>query len=188
MRLIRSAGAVLTRAALTLAGIATLAGTAVLAGTALPAYAAGPQIDVTPSVAAPGAQVTFSIVCDWRERSATLFGTTLGLPEQIPMEESTHPGVFVTTVTLPANISPGYYAPSVDCSDGESGTGALQVTAVPTQPATPPAAPSGAPLTGDGSTSTTMGGPLSAVGIGLLGLGGLGAVIVIRRRKANSGN
>jgi MYXO-CTERM domain-containing protein len=177
MLAIRSVGA-----ALTLAGIATFA------GAATPALASGPQIDVTPSVAAPGAQVTFSIACGPGAVSATLFGTTLGLSEQIPMQASTHWGVFVTTVTLPLGISPGGYAPSLDCSNGVSGTGALQVNALPVQPTTPAAVPSGAPRTRGGSTSTAMGGPLSAVGAGLLGLGGLGAVVAIRRRKAHSGN
>jgi MYXO-CTERM domain-containing protein len=177
MLAIRSVGA-----ALTLAGIATFA------GTATPALASGPQIDVTPSIATPGTQVTFSIVCGAGTGSATLFGTTLGLSEQIPMQASTHQGVFVTTVILPSSISPGSYAPSLDCSNGVSGTGALQVNALPGQPTTPAAVPGGAPLTGGGSTSTAMGGPLSAVGIGLLGLGGLGAVVAVRRRKAHSGN
>jgi hypothetical protein len=174
MLAIRFAGA-----ALTLAGIV---------GTATPALASGPLIDVTPSVAAPGAQVTFSIVCGAGTSSATLFGTTLGLSEQIPMQASTHQGVFVTTVTLPSSITPGSYAPSLDCSNGLAGTGGLVVNALPSPPATPTAVPSGAPLTGGGSTSTAVGGPLSAVGIGLLGLGGLGVVVAIRRRKAHSGN
>ncbi len=104
------------------------------------------------------------------------------------MQVSTHQGVFVTTVILPSSISPGSYAPSLDCSNGVSGTGALQVNALPGQPTTPAAVPGGAPLTGGGSTSTAMGGPLTTVGIGLLGLGGLGAVVAVRRRKAHSGN
>jgi hypothetical protein len=177
MLAIRSAGA-----ALALAGIATFA------GAATPALASGPQIDVTPSTAVPGTQVTFSIVCGPGAGSATLFGTTLGLSQQIPMQAATHEGVFVTTVLLPSSISPGTYAPSIDCSNGWSGTATLQVNPLPTQPATPPAVPSGAPLTGGGSTSTATGGPLSAVGIGLLGLGGLGAVIAVRRRKGHSGS
>jgi hypothetical protein len=47
--------------------------------------------------------------------------------------------------------------------------------------------PSGAPVTGDGITSTAVGGPLTAVGVGILGLSGvLGAVYANRRRKANA--
>jgi hypothetical protein len=47
--------------------------------------------------------------------------------------------------------------------------------------------PSGAPVTGDGITSTAVGGPITAVGIGILGLSGIfGAVFVNRRRKANA--
>lgn len=176
MRSIRSAGA-----ALALAGIATFA------GTAMPAFAAaGPQIDVTPGVAAPGASVAFSAVCiDGKNvgTSATLFGTTLGISEHIPMEASTHKGVFVTVVKLPAGIMPGTYSPSVDCGNGLSGTGALVVKAAAVKPVV---VPSGAPVTGDGVTSTAMGGPLTAVGIGLLGLSGLIGAFAIRRRKANS--
>jgi hypothetical protein len=101
MRSIRSAGA-----ALTLAGIATFAGAAV------PAFAAGPQIDVNPSVATPGSSVSFAASCvnangSDAATSATLFGTTLGLSEHIPMSPSTHKGVFQQTVTVPASTMPG---------------------------------------------------------------------------------
>jgi MYXO-CTERM domain-containing protein len=175
MRSIRSAGAVLT-----LAGIATFAGSAV------PAFAAGPQIDVTPAMAAPGSSVTFSIVCISGKSvgtSATLFGTTIGLSEHIPMGPATHKGVFVTTVRLPSSIMPGKYSPSVDCSNGLSGTGSFQVVAA-VKPAV--VVPSGAPVTGDGVTSTAMGSPMTAAGLGLLGLSGLVGVFAIRRRKANA--
>jgi len=179
MRSIRSAGA-----ALTLAGIATIA------GTAMPAFAAGPQIDVTPSVAAPGSSVAFSIVCIQGKNvgtSATLFGTTLGLSEHIPMEASTHKGVFVTVVKLPAGIMPGAYSPSIDCSNGLAGTGTLWVKSGMPKPKPNVVVPSGAPVTGDGVTSTAVGGPLTAAGIGLLGLSGAVGALAIRRRKASAG-
>ena len=164
MRSIRSAGA-----ALTLAGIA-------FAGTAVPAFAAGPQIDVTPSIAAPGTSVTFSVVCGASATSATLFGTTIGLSEHIPMGPATHKGVFVTTVRLPQSIATGNYAPSIDCSNGMAGTAALKVNSVPI----------GTPVTGDGVTATAVGGPLSVVGVGLLGLAGLAGLLAVRRRAANA--
>jgi hypothetical protein len=176
MRFVRSAATTLA-----LAGAATLAALGAAAFT-VPALAASPVIDVTPSAATPGTGVTFAITCGTGATSATLFGTTLGLPEHIPMEESTHAGEFVTTVDLPASISPGGYGPSIDCSNGVSGTASLTVN-----PAGP--VPSGAPLTGDGATSSATGGPFTAAGLGLLAVGGLGvgaAVIRNRRRRAGA--
>ena len=38
-----------------------------------------------------------------------LAGTTLGLPEHIPMQASTHSNEFVTTVVLPSSIKAGSY-------------------------------------------------------------------------------
>ncbi|HXL91069.1 MAG TPA: hypothetical protein VN969_19160 [Streptosporangiaceae bacterium] len=174
---IRSAGAVLA-----------LAGFTTLAGVAAPAFAAGPTIYVSPSVAAPGSSVFISAVCvasDGKNpsTSATLFGTTLGIAEHIPMSASTHKGVFGTMIKLPSWIKAGSYSPSVDCSNGWSGTAMLTVAAA--KPAV--VVPSGAPVTGDGITSTAVGGPITAVGIGILGLSGIfGALFVNRRRKANA--
>jgi hypothetical protein len=171
----------------------TVAGAVVL--TAAPAFASGPATGVTPSTATPGASVTFTVTCGSSASSATLFGTTLGLSEQIPMQPSTHAGEFATTVHLPTSIRPGTYKPSIDCSNGSSGTATL-VVASPSSPsatpsvthsvtpsATPSGTPSGAPATGDGATSTTMGGPFEAAGLGLLGLGGLAGVIAFGRRR-----
>jgi hypothetical protein len=177
MRFIRSAAT-----ALTLAGAATLA-----AGAAVPAFAAAsapvadPVIDVTPSVAAPGTSVTFAITCGSGATSATLFGTTLGLTDRIPMDESTHAGEFVVTVGLPKDIGPGGYSPSLDCSNGVSGTGSLMVNT------TPGPTPSGAPLTGDGATSSSTGGPFTTAGLGLLAAGGVAVAVGIAIRKRRSG-
>ena len=172
MRFIRSAAVTLT-----------LAGAATMAGSAGPAFAANPVIDVSPSTATPGASVTFAITCGTGSTSATLFGTTLGLPEQIPMDSATEIGEWVVTVELPADISPGDYSPSVDCDNGVSGTANLTVN-----PATPTPVPTGAPLTGDGTTSSATGGPFTPAGIALLAAGGLAAVAVAirRRRRARS--
>jgi hypothetical protein len=143
-----------------------------------------PVIDVTPSVATPGTSVTFAITCGTGATSATLLGTTLGLSEQIPMDGSTHAGEFVTAVELPASISPGSYSPSIDCSNRVAGTAALTVNPVPTEP-TP--VPSGAPLTGDGTTSSATGGPFTTAGLALLAVGGLAVgAVVIRRRRAGA--
>jgi hypothetical protein len=178
MRSIRSAGAVLM-----------LSGTAVLAGTAMPAFAAGPTIMVSPSVVAPGGTIWVTAECRGAKaaddaKDATFYGTTLGLPEHMPMMGSkTESGVFSLSVKLPAGIMAGSYSPSVDCSNGMYGSAVFTVATV--KPAV--VVPSGAPVTGDGITSTAVGGPLTAVGIGILGLGGLaGAVYANRRRKASA--
>ena len=175
MRFIRSAATTLT-----FAGAAILAAAAVLAFTQ-PAFAQGPVVDVTPSTAAPGARVTFAITCNpSTSTGATLFGTELGLQEHIPMDPGTHAGEFVTTVQLPTSISPGGYSPSIDCSDGTSGTASLTVNPAPI--------PTGAPVTGDGTTSSATGGPFTTAGLALLAVGGLavGAGVIRKRRRAGS--
>ena len=151
----------------------TLAGAAFLTASAAPALAAGPVIVVTPSVAAPGTSVTFAVTCGTSATSATLFGTAIGLPERIPMKESTHAGEFVTTVELPASISPGKYTPSIDCSNGVSGNAQLKVSSA--------SVPAGAPLTGDGTTSSATGGPFTTAGLALLAVGGLAAGVAVVR-------
>jgi hypothetical protein len=189
MRLVRCATPTLALAgAATVAAFAVLA-TAVLATTgpdlAAAASVGGPVITVTPPVAAPGTSVTFAVTCGPGATSATLLGGTLGLQDRIPLAESTHPGEFVTTVKLPTSINPGSYAPSIGCSNGLAGSASLKVnraTGVPT--------PSGAPLTGDGTTSSATGGPFAAAGLWLLAAGGLGvgvAGVCIRiRRRAGA--
>src|ERR1700733_839120 len=176
MRFIRSAAFMLT-----------LAGAATLAVSAGPAFAANPVVAVSPSTPTPGASVTFAITCGTGSTSATLFGTTLGLPEQIPLDPATQSGEWVVTVDLPADISPGDYSPSIDCDNGVSGTASLTVNPAP-GPTTPTPLPSGAPLTGDGTTSSATGGPFTPAGIALLAAGGLAAcaVAVRRRRRARS--
>jgi hypothetical protein len=168
-----------------------LGGTVVFFTAAAPAFAASPMITVTPSTAEPGAIVTFAVTCGSSATSATLFGATLGLSEQIPMQPSAEAGEFATAVDLPTSISPGTYKPSIDCSNGSSGGATLFVNSVSSPsaspsaspPASPSAPPSGAPETGDGATSTTMGGPFEAAGLGLLGLGALAGAVAFGRRR-----
>ena len=130
MRFIRSAATTLTLAGkMALAGIATLAAFTVLALTT-PAFAQGPPVNVSPSTATPGESVTVSVTCPSGSVSATLDGTTLGLNPQIQMTGSM-PGAsgFATTVKLPANLAPGQYSPSVDCTpSGPSGPANITVT------------------------------------------------------------
>jgi hypothetical protein len=173
MRFIRSAATTLT-----------LAGAATLVVSVGPAFAGGPVIAVTPSVATPGTSVTFAITCGRTASTATLTGTTLGLSDQIPMTAARQIGAgkFAVTVDLPTDISPGSYSPSIDCDNQVSGTAELTVNPVP-EPT-----PSGAPVTGDGTTSSATGGPFAAGGLGLLAAGGLavGAGVLRKRRRAGA--
>lgn len=137
-----------------------------------------PSGHVTPNPSAPGTATTFDVFCGRDAMSATLFGVTLGLADLILMHSTAHTmtGEFVVTVTLPANIVPGGYRPSFDCSNGNAGAVALRVDPVPAQ----------APDTGDGATATATGTPLASIGYGLMGLGALtgGAGLMLRRRVA----
>lgn len=154
------------------------AGVAVAAFSVAPAALAGsPVADVTPTPTAPGTSTTFAVFCGTSADSAALFGTTLGLPEQVPMQPSTHSGEFVATVTIPTSTSPGTYRPSIDCSNGVSTTATVTVSALPGQ----------APQTGDGTTSTTTNGTLTDIGIGVLAFSVLlgGGILASRRRQRN---
>jgi hypothetical protein len=152
------------------AAAAACLGVALLGGA--PAALAGtPTTNVTPDPTAPGTSTTFGIFCPGAS-SATLFGTTLSLPEQIPME-NTGQGTFVKTVELPIGVEPGTYHPDIDCSNGESATLTVTVNAVPGQ----------APQTGAGTTSTTTNGTLADIGFGVMGLGAAGGAFLLARRR-----
>jgi hypothetical protein len=129
---------------------------------------------VVPATVTPGTRVTFAVACaSVDSSSATLFGQTLGLPEQIPMQSGAASGDFVITVTLPASILPGTYHPDIDCSDGTSTNVALHVTQLPR----------GGAQTGDGTTSTTTNNGLAAGGLVLIGVGAVAGGIAMRRRS-----
>jgi hypothetical protein len=133
---------------------------------------------VVPSSATPGSRVTFAVSCSsMNATSATFFGQTLGLPEQIPMEAGAADGDFVVTVTLPASIRPGVYRPDIDCSDGTSATARLTVTGFPA---------AGGAQTGDGTTSTQTNNGLVAAGLGLTAVGAICGGIALRRRSMRS--
>jgi MYXO-CTERM domain-containing protein len=110
-----------------------------------------------------------------RRGSATLFGTTIGLSEHIPMQAATHQGEFAVTVTLPTTITPGSYSPSIDCDNGVSGVAQFTVNPVPGQGA----------KTGDGTTSTATDTTLTGAGLGVAGLGAalVGGLALRRRRR-----
>ncbi len=131
---------------------------------------------VVPSTATAGSRVTFAVSCASLDAtSATLFGETLGLPEQIPMEAGSADGDFVITVTLPSGIAPGTYRPDIDCSDGTSTTATLMVSTMPA---------GGGAQTGDGTTSTTTNTGLATGGLVLIGIGAVAGGIALRRRAA----
>lgn len=164
-----------------------LAGTALLGAGALasagPAAAAtltasnspGASATADPSTATPGTSVTFQVFCtSLTASSATFFGTTLGLPQQIPMEKESGGGVFSVTVTLPGNILPAVYHPDIDCSDGSSASARIKVTPFPSQ---------GGAATGDGTTSTQTNNGLAYGGLALIGIGAVAGGIAVRRRS-----
>ena len=166
-----------------------LAGSAMLGTGVLAMAAAGPAAAIAvaislpgsatatanPGTATPGTAITFQVTCaSLSASSATFFGTTLGLPEQIPMDKESAGGVFSITVTLPGNIQPGTFHPDIDCSDGSSATATLHVTAMPSQ---------GGAATGDGTTSRETDNGLAAGGLALIGVGAIAGGIAMRRRN-----
>lgn len=169
----------LVRAAVVAAGIVAMLAVAEPLGTSTVAEASTvPSGRVVPNPSAPGTATMFDVFCGSDAKSATLFGVTLGLADLILMHStsSTTPGEFVVTVTLPASIASGRYRPGFDCSNGNAGTVPFSVNPVPRQ----------APETGDGTTATATGTPLTSIGYGLIGLGALtgAAAIALRRRVA----
>ncbi len=156
---------------------ATVVGPALASGPALAATSSPPGSAVafaTPSTVTAGTAVTFQVTCgSLQATSATLFGTTLGLPQQIPMNKGSGGGVFSVTVTLPSSIRPGTYSPAIDCSDGSSTTARVRVTTMP----------SGGAQTGDGTTSTATDTGLSAAGLVLIAVGAVAGGIALRRRS-----
>jgi ABC-type transport system substrate-binding protein len=156
------------------AGVLVTAAPAQAAATNPPGGGATGSVD--PSTATPGSPVTFQVFCASLDTaSATLFGETLGLPEQIPMDKESGAGVFSATITLPNHIRPGTYAPDMDCSDGSSATATLTVTAIPRP---------GGVQTGDGTTSTETNTGLATSGVALAGVGVLTGSVGLRRRYA----
>jgi hypothetical protein len=154
--------------------------------TATAAAGSSAPVDITPNPSTVGTATTFTVNCSsltaaGPASSATLTGTTLGLPEHIPMQASTHSNEFVTTVVLPSSIKAGSYQPDIDCSNGVTASSTLTVS------------PGSAPATGDGTTATARDGTLTAAGFGLLGLGVLGGALLAgwarlsRRRAAGRG-
>jgi hypothetical protein len=167
MRLVRCAAAI--------AGLVTVV---LLSGApAALADGGGPSpASVFPNPSTPGTSTTFTIDCstgaDTPCTSATLNGSSLGLPAQIPMQAGSQADMFVATVVLPSSLAPGTYSPEITCSNGVSATATFTVKAVPGP----------APATGDGTTSTATNTELTNVGFGLLGAGALAGCVVLRRR------
>jgi hypothetical protein len=133
------------RLAVSAALVPALAGLMLCAATA--AAGSPAPVDITPNPATAGTATTFAVNCSSQTAAgpasaATLIGTTLGLPEHIPMQASTHSNKFVTTVVLPSSIKAGSYQPDIDCSNGVTASSTLTVS------------PGGAPATGDGTTAT----------------------------------
>ncbi|MGA3151083.1 MAG: hypothetical protein ACLPN6_05210 [Streptosporangiaceae bacterium] len=161
----------LTRSA---ASVGVLAAAMLAAG---PAAFAGTTGSASPATVSPGGQVTFTVDCGGPAASATLFGTTLGLPEQIPMTPAATAGDFSVTVTIPARTAAGPYNPGVDCSNNSSTTISLDVQDLPA---------AGGAQTGDGTTSTTTNGGLALGGLALIAGGAITGGFAVSRRRAGS--
>lgn len=176
MRLIRSAVAVAGISAAMLAAVAPAALAAPVTRSAASARAeVTPDAEVSPTPADPGETVTFSMICTADASTATLYGTTLGLDEQIPMDLGAHQGQFSATVTLPDDIAPGTYSPSIDCDNGQSAEAILTVNGLPA---------AGGAQTGDGTTSTATNGTLTVGGLAVLGIGAVAGGFALRRRRS----
>jgi hypothetical protein len=165
-----------------LAALATLALGVAVASLAGPALAAtsvqrGAAVAVaTPSAVTAGTAITLQVTCGSPQAtSATLSGTALGLPAQIPMNsEPSGGGMFTVTVTLPGSIRRGTFRPVIDCSDGSSAAAGVRVTAMPL---------SAGAQAGDGTTSTGANMGLSAAGLALIAIGAVAGAFALRRRS-----
>lgn len=147
---------------------------AAMLAAAAPAASADTTGSASPSTVSPGGKVTFTVDCGGPAAEATLFGTTLGLPEQIPMTPGITPGDFSVTVTIPGDTAAGSYNPGVDCSNNSSTTISLQVENLPA---------AGGAQTGDGATATTTNGTLALGGLALIAGGAVTGGFAMRRRK-----
>ncbi|HEY1622320.1 MAG TPA: hypothetical protein VGG16_00835 [Streptosporangiaceae bacterium] len=171
--------------------------------TATPAQAATVPVAVSPNIAMPGLPVTFTIACGPDVKSAVLYGKTIDLNGPVAMK-STRGGTFAVTVNLPTGITPGVYQALAGCESGDYGTVDLTVNAPPKPSPTPPPPPppsprpkprprptwrwrpppppTAAPITGDGATQIPGGiGGTAVAGLGLLGVGGVTGLTVVRR-------
>jgi hypothetical protein len=182
MRLVRyvAATAGLSVAALASTAPAALASTlASTGGVGQSVPSDNPNVSVTPNPTAPGTSTTFVVSCNsvtagGNATQATLTGTSLGLPAQIPMQQGSQPDQFVVTVDIPQDLGPGSFSPDINCNNGVTQTVNVEVNAVPGQ----------APATGDGTTATATDGRLTVGGLGLLGIAAVAGGLVLRRRRS----
>jgi hypothetical protein len=141
-------------------------------------------INVSPPVVSPGSAVTVTVICRPGSLSATLDASALGLSSQIPLTGSV-PGAneFAATVDTPSSTTPGQYSLPVECNPGPGGNGQSGYAHVTVNPVGPP-------VTGDGTTSSAMGGPFTTAGLALLAAGGLAAGVGVawKRRRAGAGS
>jgi hypothetical protein len=148
------------------------------AGESPAALDSNPNSSVTPDPSTPGTPTTFVVSCNSQTAggnatAATLVGTPMGLPAEIPMQQGSQPNQFVVTVNLPQTIGAGSFSPNINCNNGVTQTVNIQVNAVPQQ----------APATGDGTTSTATDSTLMVAGLGLLAAASVGGGLVLRRRS-----
>jgi len=179
---VRLARCVAAAAGLTVAALAGPVPAALASGArpnrSLPNITSNPEATVNPNPTAPGTATTFVVSCTsltagGNATAATLVGTPMSLPDQIPMQPTSQPNQFVVTVNMPQSIGPGSFSPTINCNNGVTQTVSMVVNAVP----------GSAPATGDGSTSTVSDGKLTVAGLGLLGIAAVAGGLVMRSRR-----
>jgi hypothetical protein len=154
------AAAVLATAGLVVAlpGIATAGG--------------GASGSVEPKVVQRGDDANFFVKCESSSTSASLTGTSLGLPSNIEMDKLTS-REFDLDITVPFGASRGAHHISMQCSDGSF----VSVTLV--------VSPHGGANTGDGATSGGASTVALATGSLLITGAAIGFVLLMRRRTAH---
>ncbi len=164
-------------------GTAALVATVPLAAAARASGPGGTIASVSPTVAAPGRPLQFTVSCaSLGAAAATLLGQPLRLPAIIPMNAAPREGDFVVAVRLPSGVRPGSYHPRIECSDGTAATIALQVESAAAAAAARAAAAS--ERAADGVVASPVSAGLAAVGVALMAVGALagGSALALRRR------
>jgi hypothetical protein len=156
------------------AAVAALAlGLPVLFLDAAPAQAASIFVEINPSTARPGDEVTLRASCTDNLAPATVTGGTLGTVTVKPQY-----GFLTATARIPTTTKAGDYQIKLTCPDNKTATATLHVVAANE-------APSKGPATGGGGTAPgrsapmLIGGGLTAIVAGLA----LAISAVLRRRR-----
>ncbi len=143
------------------------------------AGAATAQENVSPTTAAPGEILTFSIVCPTASEQANVTRGDLGSPSGVTPLVPTPGGGGGFAGTATAATTPGTYQYTPQCDTGPLDPLTVTVSGTATTP-------KGGVKTGDGTTSSGSNTGLLAVGGGLLGMVAVGGLVLARRRPGIS--